>query len=43
MRLYKLGAHTKTDLRVHLIWIPKYRNDMADRNVMLSEKSDSAS
>jgi putative transposase len=25
MRLYKLGSHTKTDLKVHLIWIPKYR------------------
>ena len=25
MRLYKLGAHTKTDLKVHLIWIAKYR------------------
>ena len=25
MRLYKLGAHTKTDSKVHLIWIPKYR------------------
>jgi len=25
MRLYKLGPHTKTDLKVHLIWIPKYR------------------
>jgi putative transposase len=25
MRLYKLGAHTKTDLEVHLIWILKYR------------------
>ncbi len=25
MRLYKLCAHTKTDLKVHLIWIPKYR------------------
>ncbi len=25
MRRYKLGAHTKTDLRVHLIWIPKHR------------------
>jgi putative transposase len=20
-----LGAHTKTDLKVHLVWIPKYR------------------
>jgi len=25
MRLYKLGAHTKTDLKVHLVWVPKYR------------------
>ena len=25
MRHYRLGAHTKTDLKVHLIWIPKYR------------------
>jgi len=25
MRRYQLGAHTKTDLKVHLIWIPKYR------------------
>ena len=25
MRLYKLGVHKKTDLKVHLIWILKYR------------------
>ena len=25
MRHYGLGAHTKTDLKVHLVWIPKYR------------------
>ena len=25
MRYYRLGAHTKTDLKVHLVWIPKYR------------------
>lgn len=25
MRRYGLGAHTKTDLKVHLVWIPKYR------------------
>ena len=25
MRRYTPGAHTKTDLKVHLIWIPKYR------------------
>jgi REP element-mobilizing transposase RayT len=24
MRLYKLEAPTKTDLKAHLIWIPKY-------------------
>ena len=28
MRRYKLGAHTKTDLKVHLIWIPKYRKNV---------------
>ena len=25
MRRYRVGAHTKHDLNVHLIWIPKYR------------------
>ena len=25
MRHYRLGAHTKTDLKVHLDWVPKYR------------------
>ena len=25
MRHYRLGAHTKTDLKIHLVWIPKYR------------------
>jgi len=25
MKHYKLGAHTKTDLKVHLVWVPKYR------------------
>jgi putative transposase len=25
VRHYRLGAHTKTDLKVHLVWIPKYR------------------
>lgn len=25
MRRYQLGAQTKTDLKVHLIWIPQYR------------------
>ena len=25
MRRYQLGAHTRTDLKVHLVWVPKYR------------------
>jgi putative transposase len=25
MRHYTVGPHTKTDLKVHLVWIPKYR------------------
>ena len=33
MRRYKLGAHTKTDLKVHLIWIPKYRKKVLTGDV----------
>ena len=25
MRHYRIGSHTKTDLKIHLVWIPKYR------------------
>ena len=25
MRKYRLGAHTKFDLKAHIVWIPKYR------------------
>jgi len=25
MRHYRLGSHTKTDMKVHIIWVPKYR------------------
>ena len=25
MRRYRYGAHTKSDLNVHLVWVPKYR------------------
>jgi putative transposase len=35
MRLYKLGAHTKTDLKVHLIWIPKYRKRVLSGQVAI--------
>ena len=35
MRRYKLGAHTKTDLKVHLIWIPKYRKKVLTGQVAM--------
>lgn len=35
MRRYRLGAHTKTDLKVHLIWIPKYRKKVLTVQVVL--------
>ena len=25
MRRYQIGSHTKTDLKVHIVWFPKYR------------------
>ena len=25
MKHYRLGAHTKSDMKVHLVWVPKYR------------------
>ena len=28
MRHYRLGAHTKSDLKVHLVWVPKYRKQV---------------
>ena len=35
MRRYKIGAHTKTDLKVHLIWIPKYRKKVLTGQVAI--------
>ena len=35
MRLYKVGAHTKTDLKVHVIWIPKYRKKVLTGEVAI--------
>jgi putative transposase len=32
VRHYRLGAHTKSDLKVHIVWIPKYR-----RGVLIGE------
>lgn len=28
MRRYRLGAHTKSDLKVHVVWVPKYRKSV---------------
>ena len=38
MRLYKLGAHTKMDLKVHVIWIPKYRKKVLTGPVALRKR-----
>ena len=35
MRRYQLGAHTKSDLKVHLIWIPKYRKRLLTGQVAI--------
>ena len=28
MRHYRHGAHTKSDLKVHIVWVPKYRKSV---------------
>ena len=35
MRQYRTGAHTKHDLKVHLVWIPKYRRKLLVGRVAL--------
>jgi putative transposase len=35
VRHYRLGAHTKTDLKVHLVWIPKYRKEVLTGEVAI--------
>ena len=35
MRRYRVGAHTKTDLKLHLIWIPKYRKKVLTGQVAI--------
>ena len=35
MKRYQLGAHTKHDLKVHLVWIPKYRKKVLTGQVAL--------
>ena len=35
MRRYQVGAHTKTDLKVHLVWVPKYRKKVLTGEVAI--------
>jgi len=35
VRQYRLGSHTKHDLKVHLIWIPKYRKKVLTGEVAI--------
>ena len=35
MRHYRLGAHTKSDLKIHVAWIPKYRKAILTGDVAL--------
>ncbi len=35
MRHYRLGAHTKSDLKVQVVWIPKYRKAVLRGEVAL--------
>lgn len=28
VRAYRVGAHSKYDLKVHLVWVPKYRKEV---------------
>ena len=35
MKIYRVGAHTKFDLKVHLIWVPKYRKKVMTGDVAI--------
>ena len=35
MRRYRVGAHTKTDLKVHLVWVPEYRKKVLTGEVAI--------
>ena len=35
MKQYRIGAHTKHDLKVHLIWVPKYRKRILEGEVAI--------
>jgi putative transposase len=35
VRHYRLGAHTKSDLKLHVVWIPKYRKPVLTGDLAL--------
>ena len=35
MKRYQLGAHTEHDLKVHLVWVPKYRKKVLTGEVAI--------
>jgi len=35
MKRYQIGAHTKHDLKVHLVWVPKYRKKVLTGDVAI--------
>ena len=35
MKRYRIGAHTKYDMKVHLVWIPKYRKKVLTGEVAI--------
>lgn len=35
MRRYQLGAHTKHDLKIHLVWVPKYRKKVLTGDIAI--------
>jgi len=35
VKKYRIGAHTKYDLKVHLVWIPKYRRKVLTGEVAM--------
>jgi len=35
VKRYQVGAHTKHDLKVHLVWIPKYRKKVLTGQVAI--------
>ena len=35
MRKYRIGAHTKFDMKVHLVWVPKYRKKVLTGDIAI--------